>query len=312
MDGRRRNRWAAVGLLTASVLTGCNRHATLPNENTPLTPPGEKSSFPEVSKYFGSKDTAAAYGRPPESPVQPRTKAKPGEPLKPETEVALAATEVEAAFAEGRTAVERDQLLDSARQRYQRALKKQPKNAEAMLGLAKLYAAAGDKERAVEMYRAAMKANPKDHALVHKLAGTQATFGDWTGAVETCRAALAMDPENRSYQKTLAFNLAQLGQWDEAYATLAKVMAEAEARYFLGRMLYDQDKAGEAREQMEFALRADPQYAVASQFIADLDAGKTAGIPGQGGIQTVGYTQPATGQALPTAADGLTPAPVGQ
>lgn len=288
MEGRRRIVLASWGILVA-VASGCNRHATLPNN--PSFPPAqaESSSFPEVSQFFGSK-TDPALGKPPEQAVAPpKTKRKPGEPLKPETEVALAETEIEAAFAEGRTTPERDQLLDSARQRFQRALKKQPKSADALLGLARLYTLAGDAERAMETYRVAMRTFPNDHTLAHRVAVTQAKFGDWAGAVESCRVALSMDPENRTYQKTLGFALAQVGDWDEAYAVLARVMTEAEAHYFLGRMLYDLDNVDEARQQMRFALAADPRHALAKQFLADLDAGLAA-APGDG-IRTVGYAE---------------------
>ena len=68
-------------------------------------------------------------------------------------------------------------------------------------------------------------------------------------------------------------------------------MPEAEARYFLGRILFDQDKPAEARAQMDLALQADPQYVLAQQFVADLNAVPTAGA---GGVQTVGHTEAAT------------------
>jgi tetratricopeptide (TPR) repeat protein len=288
--GRRRNRWVAIGFLVAAA-TGCNRNATLPDQTNTPVPGDESKSFPEASKYFGQKP--ANPTAPPPEKVVVKTKRKPGEPLKPQTEIMLAETEIESAYAEGRNSVERDQLLDSARQRYQRALKSEPKNVDALLGLARLYTKTGDKDRAIETYRTAQKAFPKDHGLPHRMAGTQATFGDWDGAVESCRLALTMDPENRTYQKTLGFCLANAGKWDESFEIMARLMPEPEARYFIGRILYDQDKPAEARQQMEAAVRADPRYAVARQFLTDLDAGQQATPATGDGIQAVSHQEPA-------------------
>jgi tetratricopeptide (TPR) repeat protein len=280
----------AAGLL-AAALTGCNKNATLPNEPNKALPADDKKPMPDVSKYFGSKDSQVV-GAPGMQPLPANPKKKASDPLKPETEVALADTEVESAFAEGRTSVEKDQLLDSARQRYQRAIKANSKYQDAHLGLARLYTLSGDRERAIETYKTALKAFPKDHGLAHRMAGAQVKFGDWPGAIETCKVALSLDPENRTYQKTLGFCLAQGGRMDEAYEVMSRLMTEPEVRYFLGRILYDHDKAAEARQMMEMALKADPQYVTAREFLTALDAGQAAPSP-QGGIQTVGHQEPA-------------------
>lgn len=291
MDGRRITIGAAWLLAAAA---GCNKQSVVGDPNPATLPPAPAKQFPDVSKYFG-KNAVGPAGTPAEAVVI-KEKRKPGEGLKPETEVALAQTEVEAAYAEGRTAGERDQLLDSARQRYQRALKAKPKDQDALLGLARLYVKAGDKERADATYRTAVELYPKDHGLAHRMAGAKAQFGDWDGAAEACQLALATDPENRTYQKTLAFCLAGAGRWDESFAAASKIMPEAEARYFLGRVLYDQDKHAEARQMMELAVRADPRLEVAQRFLTDLDAVAKAAVAADGSVRTVGHQEPAAAE----------------
>ena len=292
MDGRT---ILAAGLLAVAV--GCNKQSLVSDPNPTTLPPASEKKFSEASKFLGKNATGPAAT--PAEHVVVRDKPKPGEPLKPETEIALAETEVESAFSEGRSAVERDQLLDSARQRYQRALKVRPKDQTALLGLARLYAKAGDKDRAVATYQTALDAYPKDHALAHKMAATRAQFGDWDGAAETCRVALAVDPENRTYQKTLGFCLAGAGKWDEAFEVASRIMPEAEARYFLGRVMFDQDKPAEARQMMEMAVKADPRYELARQFITDLDAVAKASAAADTGVRTVGHQEPAAAEGGP-------------
>jgi tetratricopeptide (TPR) repeat protein len=271
MDGRWK-RWACAGLIAGAV--GCNtsRNQTRPAPGLP-TSQGRPSL---LSKAFPSKFNP----QPPAEPVVAKTSHKPGEPLKPETEVAFAKAKVEAAFMEGRSAVERDQFLDAARQGYQRALKTDPKNKPALLGLADLYAKVGDKDHAIAEYRAMLKLYPKDHQLAHHMAVAQVQFSDWSGAAESCQFALSLDPENRTYHKTLGYCQAQLNQWDDALASMMKVMPEPKARYFLGRVLIDLKRVDEGRQQIQMAASMDPQYQDAREFLAQLDTSRT-GKPDQ-------------------------------
>jgi tetratricopeptide (TPR) repeat protein len=267
MDGRWK-RWVCAGLVAGAV--GCNRNAVQPPEPPGLPAADSKPSLLQTA--FGNHPTFKPQA-PPSEPVVTKPR-KPGEPIKPETEVELAAAEVEGAFMEGRSAVDRDKLLDTARQRYQRALKADPKNKGALVGLAHLYAKCGDKDQAVATFRAALKASPKDHELAHEMAAVQVQFEDWEGAARTCQYALSLDPENRTYHRTLGYCQAQLGRWQEAGETLMKVMPEAKVRYFLGRVLIDQNRMAEGRQMIQQAAALDPQFETAKDFLAELDGGR--------------------------------------
>src|SRR5205807_6175736 len=56
-------------------------------------------------------------------------------------------------------------LRDEARRSYQESLKADPDSFEAMRGLARIYAAMGDYERALETYRTALAKHPRDVSL---------------------------------------------------------------------------------------------------------------------------------------------------
>jgi tetratricopeptide (TPR) repeat protein len=270
MDGRCK-KWVCVGLIAGAV--GCNRNAV----QQPPTPaiPGFQEKPSLLEQAFGGHPKFTPQAPPtPDLPIQEAR--KPGEPLQPETECMLAATEVEAAFMEGRSAVDRDRLLDSARQKYQRALKTDPNHKGAMTGLADLYAKAGNKDQALATFQAAMKQSPKDHDLAYKMAAMQVKFQDWAGAAQSCQLALSLDPENRTYNRTLGYCQAQLGQFQQAGESLMKVMPEAQARYFLGRVLIDQNRDAEGRQMIQMAANQDPEFQAAKEYLAQANGGVPA------------------------------------
>ena len=138
--------------------------------------------------------------------------------------------------------------------------------------MAKLYTKIGDRERAVLIYTEGLRQNPKDHELAHKMASMHAKAEEWQAACEACKIAINIDPENRTYHKTLGYCSARAGQWDAAFETLMRVMPEADARYFLGRVLIDAERVTEGRQQLVMAIRKNPQHEAATELIADLDA----------------------------------------
>ncbi|MGL6096119.1 MAG: tetratricopeptide repeat protein [Fimbriiglobus sp.] len=295
MDGR----WKLLawsGLCAAAV--GCNRNAV----NPPPTP-----GFPTAAGKPSLLQTAFGgnpkFAPPPSAePVVVRDRRPRGEGPKPETLITLAETEVDAAFDPSRSGVERDQLLDSARQKYQKVLEKDAANKGALLGTARMYAKAGDKDRAVAAFQTAVNANPADHELVYQMATTQARLGDWAGAAESCERALAADPENRTYRKTLGYCQGKLGQWEAAFASLSVVMPEAQARYFVGRAMLDENQPADGRKQIELAVQANPEYAPAQNALAYLSGGPAAGavpaVPatGDSGFTQVGHQEPPVGE----------------
>src|SRR5262245_12408358 len=130
MAGRTAWQWLLTGGLAAAAV-GCG--------STDKTPSWFNSARSNTSAPPVTPDPS--FQAPTAVPVKagdlPRAKAGSG--IKPDTDVVFADTQVEAALAEGRAPADRDQLLDHARQRYQKALKADPKHKGAFLGLAKLY-----------------------------------------------------------------------------------------------------------------------------------------------------------------------------
>jgi tetratricopeptide (TPR) repeat protein len=274
MDGRRIQAWLIAGGMLAASASGCK------TTKQPVLPDGAMGQAANTSSkgsFLGFGGESKFVPKPP-APETVVAKARvKGKGIKPETELAFADTEMESALAEGKSQSEREALFDVARQRYQKVLQGDPKNRTAMIGLARLYTHSGDKARATQLYDSAIKANPKDHDLAFQKARMLARFEDWNGAVAACQTAQGMDPENLKYPKAIAYYKAQAGQWDEAFAILLKRMPEADARFFLGRVLLDLDRIEEGREQMVLAMKADPKHADAGSVLAMLESPPATG-----------------------------------
>jgi tetratricopeptide (TPR) repeat protein len=239
-----------------------------------------------TSKSFWGNSTAK-QAVPAEVVVEGERKGE----AKPETHAILANVQLESAFNEQTPEASREALLDQARQGYQKALQLDPKNKPALLGLAKYYVRLGEREKAVETYKKYFAAYPKDKDVAHDVALAHAQWKDWTGAIAWCEFALKIDPENLSVRKTMAFCFARAGKYEEGFAVMCQVMPEAHARYLMARVLEHQNQQEASRLQLQLAVKADPTYVPAREFLAELDLNaKPDGKPNP--IVTVGGTEP--------------------
>jgi thioredoxin-like negative regulator of GroEL len=272
MDGRLRL-WLTGGLLAVSLpVVGCklfDKNSPPQADGLPPVVPVGHQQKPNILQAAFQQKQPAQF-RPTEAQSAPAHPRKKGQPFKPETDIAIADVELEAAFDESRSGSDRDRIIDVARMRFQEALKKDPKNKGALLGLAKLYTWAGDRERATATYNDALKYHPRDKDVAFALMRTQVRFEDWAGACRACELALSLDPENRTFRKAYGSVLARAGRWDEAFDSLLAVMGESEARTFLGRLLIDTGKVPEGQQQLQAALQKDPQNETAQRVLAEL------------------------------------------
>jgi hypothetical protein len=272
MDGRRFRRWWLYGGLVVGAV-GCHRNNYqdtfgFPKAGEPVgaVVPGGKPSWgggPPPAPGQGVQGVAGMPGD-----VAPPKKSGSG--FSAETKVAFADTWVESAFADPPPA-NRDQLIDQARQAYQKALQKEPKNKGALLGMARLYTRLGDREHALELYKKYLHHYPKDHEVAHEVAYASGRWKDWAGAAAWCDVALKGDPQNRTYRKTKGFCLAHAGKWEEAFAVLYDVMGEAQARFYVAKAMDQFGNAEGSRLQLQLVLKADPGFAPAREMLADFD-----------------------------------------
>jgi tetratricopeptide (TPR) repeat protein len=268
MDGRRFRKWCVFGGLMAAAVVGCrsskpNPLGQMPDGGTPVVQMPMNNGGGK--SLWGGSNHNAATSMPVE--VAPETSKKPASP---EALVAIANVQLDAAYDEKTAPGSKEGLLDMARKGYQKALKQDPKSKAAMLGMAQFYAKTGDREKAVEMYKRCLTQHPEAE-IAHEVAIAHARWKDWNGATAWCDYTLKIDPENRSVKKTKGFCLAMAGQWDDAFKTLCQIMPEAQARHNLAGLLDQMGQTDKCKIQLKMAVKADPSYAPARGFLAELE-----------------------------------------
>jgi tetratricopeptide (TPR) repeat protein len=284
MAGRWIRKWSLSGCVLLGAV-GCNKNAVQtsdaqPVSGMPMTSASGKSFWPSPSP--SSSQPVA------EVPAEPARKG----PALPETDVAFANVHLEVALDEKTPDTQRAAQFDMARQGYQRALQKDPKNKAALLGLARYYARNNEREKSLEVYQKYLHTYPGDRDVVHEVAIAHARWKDFAGAVAWCDKALKLDPENLTFRKTMAFCLARGGRWEESFAVFCKVMPEAQARYNIARVMEDQNFRDASRIQLQLALQADPNLAEARDMMVELDhPTPPAGVADPNAVQKAGYVQ---------------------
>jgi len=291
MDGRLRcSLLAAVAVAVVLPAVGCSSlkqdtSTNLPNATLP-------ASAQQASNGGWFSQKKPAYGPPPGEQPQMRVAGAPKRDFKPETFSAFADAELEMAYDESaRPDLDRDALLDVSRRKFQEALKKDPKNKTAMLGLAKLYTWANDRDRAMQLYQDAIRSHPQDKDIPWACARSMVRFEDWTGANKACDQALAIDPENRTVMKAKGYFLARMNKWDDAFSSLLHVMPESEARTFLGRTLVGLGRKQEGMQQLQLAVAKDPNNELAANLLAQVSDTGGGAAPTNTDLQQTGAVQ---------------------
>jgi tetratricopeptide (TPR) repeat protein len=252
MDGRT---CAQLLLLSSLAALGCRSKETAPANPLPSAP----------NMIDRALNRAPAM---PSAPVVYETAADANKPIKPETIAVMADVQVAAAFqADDIEPAERERRLDEARQRFQKALQQDPKNLDAHRGLGRLYTRLGDRDRALQSYKQAMTHHPRNHAIAHEAAMCCGRFEDWQAALELWQHAQSIDPDNRKYPRMIGLAHARLGNYEAGFNSLVKVVSEAEARTVMARELMEAGHAAAAKEQLDLALKIDPNFAPAQQML---------------------------------------------
>jgi tetratricopeptide (TPR) repeat protein len=267
MDGRIFRKLCVFGCLTVATV-GCKS-----KQQSLIGPMPENSKL--VNMPVGGNTSKSFWDRSkpstptPTMPVEvaPEVSKKPASAA---SLCAMADVQLDAAFDERTLPGSKEALLDSARKGYQKALQQEPKSKDALRCMARFYSRVNEHEKSVEMYKKYLTLYPKDADVAHEVAIAHARWKDWPGAVAGCEFTLKIDPENRSVKKTLGFCQAMAGKWDEAFSTLCQIMPEAQARHNLAGMLDQLGHTEACKAQLQLALKADPNFVAASEFLTEL------------------------------------------
>lgn len=202
------------------------------------------------------------------TPIDETAKAK----RKPTPALCVAFAQVAERGAEEdqRESADRDCMRSQAIKGYKKALEIDPKNLEAMRGLARVYENSGDHEQAIQTFRKATAKQPKEPCVWHDLGMCHAKHKEWDPALECLRKAADLDRDDHRYAKSLGLCLARAGRYDESFQCLKPVVGEAEAHFYVARMLKHMEQKEACLAHLQAAVQADPQLVKAHQMLEEI------------------------------------------
>jgi len=115
--------------------------------------------------------------------------------------------------------------LASARADYQQALREEPSNRDALLGIAALEVRSGGYQAAEALYVRLLRADPRDAHAQAALIALRSGRGDALAAESRVKSLLAAEPGAHVLNFTLGNQLAQQGRWAEAQQEYFKAFA---------------------------------------------------------------------------------------
>jgi tetratricopeptide (TPR) repeat protein len=189
------------------------------------------------------------------APETPRLQAPPPRPAQTEITATRQSPQVHPNIATGYAAYLAGDLA-AARTEYDKALKEEPSNRDALLGLAALDVRAGRFESAEATYLRLLQADPRDS---HAAAGLIALRAGRGGAINESRVKtmLADSPGSHVLNFTLGNELAQQGRWAEAQQEYFKAFsAEPDNADFAYNLAISLDHLRQPKLALDYYQRA--------------------------------------------------------
>ena len=190
------------------------------------------------------------------APETPRLQAPPPRPAQTEITATRQAPQVHPNIATGYAAYIAGDLA-AARTEYEKALKEEPSNRDALLGLAALDVRAGRFETAEATYLRLLQADPRDSHAAAALIALRAGRGGAISAESRVKTMLADNPGSHVLNFTLGNELAQQGRWAEAQQEYFKAFsAEPDNADFAYNLAISLDHLRQPKLALEYYQRA--------------------------------------------------------
>lgn len=148
--------------------------------------------------------------------------------------------------------------MGEARAQYDAVRKAEPRNVEAVLGLARLEMLSGRMAEAEQGFQRALKLNPNSAVAHYELGRCYEAQHRWGDAAAEYNKAVLADPMQPNYRYQLAIALAQNGEIENALPHFLRVVGDAEAHYNVGYILKEQGRLQEAEKHFALALTKKP------------------------------------------------------
>ncbi|TMG74218.1 MAG: tetratricopeptide repeat protein [Betaproteobacteria bacterium] len=238
--------------------------ASVPATAAPLAPSlGSAGAIPGLPAAAKSTPVAAIAEAPvraatPPAAETPRLRAEPRreEPRLPTASVARAPAQVHPNVAAGYAAYVTGDFA-TARNEYQQALREEPGNRDALLGLAALEIRGGRYETAEALYLRVLQADPRDPQAQAALIALRSGRSDALASESRVKSLLAADPGAHALNFTLGNQLASQNRWAEAQQEYFRAYtAEPDNADFAYNLAVSLDHLRQPRQALDYYRRA--------------------------------------------------------
>ncbi len=155
---------------------------------------------------------------------------------------------------------------------FKKVLALEPKNLDALLGIAHLMDRQGQFQHAVHYYEIATRDHPQVPAAFNDLGLCLARMNQLEQAVGPLSQAVALDPQRKLYRNNIGTVLVELGRVDEALEHMLAVHGAAISHYNVGFLLQRRGQPRIAAEHFALAAAISPSFAAARKWADQLDS----------------------------------------
>lgn len=190
-----------------------------------------------------------------------------------------------------------------AEEKYREALRAEPTDLNALVGIARLFDRQGQSSKAVETYYKAAQAHPNE-ALVHNDLGLCfRRQRELEKSIFAMQKAVQLAPENAKYHNNLAAVLVEAGRHEEALRELTALNTTALAHYNLAHLLEQKSERGLAVQHLQQAVALDPSLIPAHDMLAQLNGAAPAAATSLPAARQSATSAFAASPAVPTASN---------
>lgn len=166
--------------------------------------------------------------------------------------------------------------LPEAKRHYADVLHEQPKNIDAILGVARQEYSTGRIDQAEQGFRRALKIDGNSANALSGLGQCEASHQKWPEAAVSLTKASKGLPEDKAIRHQLAIALVHTGDLAAAHLQFTHSVGAAAGHYNMALILKDKGQLPAAEAQLELALRKDPKLKDAERWLTEIRKSRRA------------------------------------
>jgi len=257
LNPQRQAEGTAVAAAAAPTAAPVAAPAAAPGAIPGLPPSGAKAAAPVAAAPAPPAPRVEPTAETPRlRPSQRVAEVQPAPAREPSSSVTRNAPQVSPKVEAGYAAYAAGDLA-AARSEYEQALRDEPANRDALLGLAAIDVRAGRYESAEALYMRVLQGDPRDSQAQAALISLRSGRSDPLATESRVKSLLAADPSAHALNFALGNQLAQQNRWAEAQQEFFKAYtAEPENADFAYNLAVSLDHLRQPRQALDYYQRA--------------------------------------------------------